>query len=245
MKATNTNYDFTNSLNRIDEILNAGDGNFEEKDSIHSRDELTFNNGFYVNCTALFIDICDSSDLPNVQRRPVLAKIYRSFISEMVALLNGDENCREVSINGDCVWGVFEISTRADIDDVFSLACRAASLVDILNYKLQKKGYQTYEVGIGLDYGCALMIKAGYKGSSINDVVWMGDVVNQACHLCAYGNQTSNDGRIMLAEVIYNNLNDHNKSLCYANKARNCYHADAINTKMDEWLKEQIAKDKR
>lgn len=38
-------------------------------------------------------------------------------------------------------------------------------------------------VGIGLAYGRALMIKAGYKGSTINEVVWMGDVVNEASKL--------------------------------------------------------------
>lgn len=27
------------------------------------------------------------------------------------------------------------------------------------------------------------MVKAGYSGSGINDVIWMGDVVNTACHL--------------------------------------------------------------
>lgn len=29
------------------------------------------------------------------------------------------------------------------------------------------------------------MIKAGYSGSTINDVVWMGEVVNVAAKLCA------------------------------------------------------------
>lgn len=68
------------------------------------------------------------------------------------------------------------------------MAAQACSLVDILNFKLKKRGYQTYEVGVGLDYGRALMIKAGNKGSGLNDVVWMGDVVNQACHLCNEAN---------------------------------------------------------
>ena len=64
---------------------------------------VTFTNGFYVDCTALFVDICDSSKLPDYQNRPVLAKIYRSFISELVALFNGASKSKEVNINGDCV----------------------------------------------------------------------------------------------------------------------------------------------
>ena len=53
------------------------------------RDDLTFNNGFYANCSALFVDIRDSSKLPDKHKRPVLARLYRSFVSEMVAVFAG------------------------------------------------------------------------------------------------------------------------------------------------------------
>ena len=131
MEATNLDYDFEKSLERIDEILNADNKQYEEKDSIPSRDILTFTNGFYVDCTALFVDICDSSKLPEYQNRPVLAKIYRSFISELVALFNGASKSKEVNINGDCVWAVFDTPYKSDIDNVFSVACQANALVDI------------------------------------------------------------------------------------------------------------------
>ena len=85
MEATHKpSYEFKTALDRIDEIINANNSNFEDKDSIPSHDKLTFSNGFYVYCTALFVDIRDSSTMTNEHRRPVLAKIYRSFISEMV-----------------------------------------------------------------------------------------------------------------------------------------------------------------
>ena len=69
-------------------------------------------------------------------------------------------------------------------------------MVKILNYKLSQKNYSEIAVGIGVDYGRALMIKAGYSGSSINDVIWMGDVVNSACHLC---NKAGRDSRKPIA----------------------------------------------
>ena len=153
MEATNKIYYFTSSLERIDEILNADNKQYEEKNSIPARSGLTFTNGYYVDCTALFVDICDSSKLPDYQNRPVLAKIYRSFISELVALFNGASKCKEVNINGDCVWAVFDTPYKDDIDSVYSTACKANALVNILNYKLNKKDYKTYKVGIGIDYG--------------------------------------------------------------------------------------------
>lgn len=192
MEANFIEYDFDKSLQRIDEILNASSDSYQERQSIPSRSQLTYTNGFYVNCTAIFVDICDSSNLTNEHRRPVLGKIYRSFISELVASFNGFRRCKEVNINGDCVWAVFEASSCTDIDSAFFAACQAGSLVDVLNCKLSKKGYATYKVGIGIDYGRALMIKAGYKGSCINDVIWMGDVVNSACHLSANGSKGEN-----------------------------------------------------
>ena len=239
MESTNKNYDLDTSLARIDEILDASNDSFEESDSIVDRSKLTYTNGFYVYATALFVDIRDSSNMTDAHKRPVLAKIYRSFISEMVALMNGHSTCKEVNINGDCVWCVCETNYKADIDGVFSLAAKACSLVDILNFKLSKRGYQTYEVGVGIDYGRALMIKAGNKGSGLNDVVWMGDVVNQACHLSNEANSGYFDKRVFLSNVIYDNLNDKNKNLCSKDGGRNIYQADVINIGMSDWLKRQ------
>ena len=238
MEATNYKYDLNSSISRIDEILNASNDSFEESDSIVDREKLTYTNGFYVHCTALFVDIRDSSNMTDAHKRPVLAKIYRSFISEMVALMNGHDTCREVNINGDCVWCVCETNYKKDIDGVFSLAAKACSLVDILNYKLKKKGYQRYEVGLGIDYGRALMIKAGYKGSSIQDVLWMGDVVNQACHLSNEANSGYFDKRVFLSNIIYDNLNDDNKKLCTKDGGRDIYQADIVNIVMNDWLQD-------
>ena len=239
MKATNTTYNFENSLDRIDEILNSSNI-CEIKDSIPFRDSLTFTNGFYVNCAAIFVDICGSSELTDVHTRPVLAKIYRSFISELVALFNGEETCKEVSINGDCVWGIFDMNITSQANLIVDIAAKASSLIDILNKKLQQKGYQTIEVGIGADYGRALMAKAGYKGSSINDVIWMGDVVNSACHLCGFGNQSMSDCRVMISRTIYNNCCTDYKKLFQWNFNRNCYHGNINNIAMNNWLQKNL-----
>lgn len=232
-------YSLETSLKRIDEILNADSKSFEESDSIPSRDKLTYSNGFYVHCSALFVDIRDSSTMTDEHKRPVLAKIYRSFISEMVALFNDNSITKEVNIHGDCVWCVCNTPFKSDIDELFSMAARACSLVDILNYKLGKKGYTTYTVGVGMDYGRALMIKAGTNGSGINDVVWMGDVVNQACHLSNEANSGYFDKRVFLSNVIYDNLNESNQKLCTKDAGRDIYQANIVNIGMNDWLKKQ------
>ena len=74
-------YDVNKSSDRIDEILNASNSNYSDKDHVPARSALTYTNGYYVNVTALFIDIVGSSDMTDEHLRPTLAKIYRSFIS--------------------------------------------------------------------------------------------------------------------------------------------------------------------
>lgn len=242
MKATYRKYDVDDSAARIDEILTTSDASFEELKSIPSRDRLTFDNGFYVWCSALFIDIRNSSKLPEKYQRPSLARIYRSYISEMVAVMSGNTRCSEITIAGDAVWGVFDTPYKSDINSVFATAAALASQTKILNCRYKKKkGYDPISTGIGMDYGRALMLKAGYKGSSINEVVWMGDVVNSASNLCSFGNKTWSDNEVMVSDIFYDNLSDDNKKLLSRNHSRGCYHGNVINSAMDTWWKENCS----
>lgn len=236
MKSNEISYNFENSKNRLDEILDSSDYNYEEVSDIPSRDKLTFTNGFYYNCSALFVDIRGSSELPNKHKRKVLAKIYRSYISEVVAVLNGDSNCVEINIHGDSVWGIFNTRYKSDINILFETAGRVSSLIDTLNCKLEKRKITPITVGVGLDYGRALMIKAGYKGSNLNEVVYMGEVVNNASNLCGYGNKGFGDAETMVSEVFYENLKDDYKKLLSWNSIRSCYHGNIINSEMNTWL---------
>ena len=234
-KETTYTYKVEDSASRMDDILDANDNDYEDnKSSIPSRDKLTYKNGYYVNVTALFIDIVDSSKLTDGNKRPTLAKMYRAFLSECVAIMNSWEMCKEININGDCVWGVFETPKKSDVDDVISVAAQLNSMIKILNYKLQKKKYDTISVGIGIDDGRALMVKAGYSGSGINEIVWMGDVVNTACHLANKAGRGIRN-RIIVTEQIYSNLNDEHKGMLssYTDGTTTRYEGNIIRTSME------------
>ncbi len=213
MQSNYCNFDHVASDERMREILDSAE-KFEEVRDIPSREELSYANGYYVNCTALFIDIRGSSELAAKHKRPVLGKLYRAYLSECVAVMNGDINCREVFINGDCVSGIFNTPNKSDVNGVLLTAARLQSTVQLLNWRLEQEGYAGFNCGLGIDYGRALMLKAGYKGSGINDVIWMGDVVNQASNLCHHGNRGIRKS-LQVSNIIYENLNDHNKSFLY------------------------------
>ncbi|WP_417234751.1 adenylate/guanylate cyclase domain-containing protein [Arthrobacter sp.] len=238
MKSNYRRYDSTESFGRIREILNQSDLKYEEEDNLPNRDRLTYENGFYANCASLFIDIRGSSKLPQKLKRPTLARLYRAYVSEVVALLNSDVGCREVNIVGDGAWAVYNTPLKTDLDDVFSIAARLNSMVEVLNYELGRRDIDPIRVGIGMAWGRALMIKAGFKGSGLDEVVYMGDVVNRAAKLAAFGNDTYNDHPVMVDDVFQSNLNEHNKGLVTWNSRRSCWHANVVNLEMDAWLKE-------
>ncbi|NJD24561.1 MAG: adenylate/guanylate cyclase domain-containing protein [Betaproteobacteria bacterium] len=251
MKTTGTAYFTEDSDFRIREILGAGDQAFEELNYIPSSDKLTYSNGFYVYCTALFIDIRGSSRLPEIHNRPVLAKIYRAYLSECVAILNQDTNCREIFINGDCVSGIFETPLKTDIDSTFFRAVQLNTLIKLLNWRLEQKGYAQLKCGIGIDYGRALMLKAGFKGHSINEIIWMGDVVNQASNLCHQGNKGSRKV-IQVSPAIRQNItrDDYLKLLDPVHGSGLhlpdpiAYEGDLVGVEMNAWIEEQQANQK-
>lgn len=245
MKATNTPFntsELSESVERIDTILDAGGGAFEVRKSVPSADELTFENGFYVDCTALFIDIRDSSRLTSIHTRPVLAKLYRAYISEAIAVINSNAACREVIINGDCVSGIFNTPYKSDINGVFETAAMLNSMMAVLNWKFENKGYTPIKCGIGMDYGTALMVKAGYKGVAINEIAWMGDVVNKASNLCGMGNKGERMA-LQLSPSVHLNLTDQYKALLrpiYDLQWRLAhYESSAVNVAMSKWLEQE------
>ena len=129
-KETSYTYKIEDSADRMDDILDANDNDYEDEgNSIPSRDKLTYKNGYYVDVTAIFIDIVDSSKLTDGHKRPTLAKMYRCFLSECVAVMNSYEICKEININGDCVWGVFETPKMVDVDKVIEVAAKLNDMI--------------------------------------------------------------------------------------------------------------------
>lgn len=228
MKVDSSIYNFSNSLTRIDEILDSSDYNYEDKKGIPSESSLTFKNGFYVDITVVFVDIRSSKELANQHTRPVLAKIYRSYISEVIAVMKGNSKINDIFIEGDGVWAVFNTTTKVDVQDVFDTTAQISSLINSLNKKLERKRYTPIKVGIGIDDGESLYIKAGYSGSTVNEIVWIGKVVGEAAKLGNHGNREWYDYQTMISEKVYSDLSEHQKNILKWNSYRECYHGNII-----------------
>ena len=57
MQANYKAYDFEKSRERMDEILDSSDNNYQESNKVPSIDDLTYTNGYHINCSALFISL--------------------------------------------------------------------------------------------------------------------------------------------------------------------------------------------
>jgi class 3 adenylate cyclase len=152
--------------------------------------------------------------------------------------MNGSPKCAEINIAGNCVRGVFDSPLSEDMDEVFSTAGKISSVIDLLNYRFKKSNLREIIVGIGIAYGKAVVIKAGYKGSSINEVLWSGEALEEASRLANFANLDPTDKETMVSESVFYNLNSDNQKILTFNSARNCYHGDPVNYYIDRWLKQ-------
>ena len=239
-------YNFEDSFDRIQDILDSSSA-FEQIDEVPNSDTLTYDNGYYFGCYAIFIDIRESSQLPDRYQKRTLAKIYRAYISEVVALFQSSENCKEINIVGDSVWAIFSAKNKDDVTEVFHASYAANSIINTLNYKLCKKNIDPIKVGIGIDKGRALMIQAGYNGSGIKDVIYMGGVVNQASKLCSKGGKDT-IGTIVISKNVFDDLDGKNNGTTFYQSfftkviMEDVYHGDIIRINMNDWLSDKKSK---
>ncbi|WP_298772478.1 adenylate/guanylate cyclase domain-containing protein [uncultured Fibrobacter sp.] len=224
-------YDFISSIKRIDAILSSSDTDYSSVDYIPARSSFSYENGVYTKAIALFIDIIGSSNLTSSHTKPVIAKIYRSFISECTAILNAEEICEEININGDCVWGVFNAGENANYGVVFHVAARLNSLIDCLNEMMDLHGYKNIQAGIGIADGNVLIVKAGYPGSALNDLIWMGDAINLACHLASEAGRNGLEPILMTKSIVCR-VNRRRQSLVLPTKNSNIYSGNFVATEM-------------
>ncbi|OUE31858.1 hypothetical protein BFL35_02925 [Clavibacter michiganensis] len=83
------------------------------------------------------------------------------------------------------------------------------------------------------------MVKAGFNGTGLNEVVYMGDVVNETAHLAANGNKTYSDSTFMVSDVFYGNLSEHNKGLLAWSTQRQCWTGEIVSKEIEAWWRNE------
>ena len=239
-------YDYKNGKSRIEEILN-NKMEIIEKEKVPKDENFTFDNGYYSWVSAIFVDIRESSKLFTDEDKEKVAKIIRSFTSEIIEILREDDNLREIGIRGDCVYAIYTTPNQSDTYEIAEKTFFINTFMEMLNILLEEKSYPTIKVGIGMSTAQELVVKAGRKNVSINSKVWIGDAVTKASNLSSLGNK---DGvsTIVFSELSYINFieklventpNDNPKSWFEkynTNEYGIYYSADIIKTDFNNWI---------
>lgn len=198
------NYDYKKGKERIEEIL---DNKLEiiEGNKIPKDDSFTFSNGYYGWVTGIFVDIRDSSTLFADENKEKVAKIIRSFTSEIIEVLRDDDNLREIGIRGDCVYAIYTTPYQNDIYELVDKTFWINTYMKMLNKLLYQRSLPQIKVGIGMSTAQELVVKAGRKDVGINNKVWIGEAVTKASNLSSIGNKNGKQS-LVYSKSSYNNF---------------------------------------
>ena len=243
-------FNYEESRKRIEDILNSKT-DIKEVDSIsNDEDGFTYENGVKTWVCAMFIDIRNSTNYFKDNNPEKVARIMRAFTSELIEILRRNKKYVQIGIRGDCVYAIYSTPKKNDLNDILSDACFINTFQKMFQKILKKKGWPTFEIGIGLGASKDLVIKAGKKGTGINDNIWIGDAVIDASKLSNEGN-TSGIEPMVMDSCFYENIKDFNandkfKYSHYINRVKSekineyVYCCNMITIDFDNWVKDRF-----
>ena len=241
-------YDYKQGKKRIDEIL---DHKLEiiEQDKVPNESEFTFSNGYLSWITAVFVDIRDSSVLCADEDKEKVAKIIKSFTSEIIEILRQDDNLREIGIRGDCVYAIYTTSIKPEVYEIASKTFFVNTYLKMLNVMLKERGLPTIKAGIGMSTAKELVVKAGRKNVGINSQIWIGKAVSVASNLASLANKNGIDACAYSA-FSYDSFIEEMEEKNTNKKPREWFHyhwneavggyygGDIVKTKFNKWVED-------
>lgn len=240
------NYDYKEGRNRVISILKS-EKNVKTLDRVPTIGKFTYENSFYSNVTALFVDIKDSTNLFGKHRHESTSKIIRAFTSEILEILNSGDNLREIGIRGDCVYAIYTYSLKEENYEIAKRAFYINTYLKMLNKMLLEKNMDTITAGIGVATSKELVIKVGKEGTKISNLVWIGEVVTHASKFSGIAGRDISDP-IIFSNSFFNSVTNQLNS-CKTlydmskprkrHKAKNLggYHSCDIKVKdFNEWI---------
>lgn len=240
------NNEYEESRKRIEDILNSKT-KIEEVESLsNDKDKFTYENGVRTWVGAMFIDIRDSTDYFKNNNQEIVARIMRSFTSEIIRILSKNKSYIQIGIRGDCVYAIYSTPEKDILKSIMSDACYINTFQKMFQNILEKKQWPTFKIGIGIGASKDLVIKAGMKGTGIRDNIWIGDAVIDASKLSSEGN-TGNIGPITMDNCFYINIKDYKCNQRekygdlidpYTSKKlhTDAYHCNMVNIGFDNWI---------
>lgn len=236
-------YNYKNSKSNIINILKS-ETPIEEKETIPSDQEFTYENGIACWVSAIFVDIKNSSELFK-SKDEKLARLLRAFTSEIITIFQNFSKYSQIGIRGDCVYAIYSTPKKDDLNEIFDIAAYVNTFIKMFNKLLAENKYSTIGVGIGLGCDKELIIKAGRSGTGINDKIWIGKAVVDAANLSSVANRHGYK-KIAMNSCFYNNIKDfsNNKKEWFNHISSSkyfdgdFYECDVIQTEFNKWIED-------
>lgn len=236
-------YDYKNGKQRVQNILNSK-VEVIKKDSIPTSEaNWTFDNGIKSWVGAIFVDLRNSASLFRNASEIKVAKVIRAYTSEVIQIMNMTTLDREIGVRGDAVYGVFSVNTKEAVHEILNIVFYINTYMNMLNKLLVNKEYGEIKAGIGYAISEDLIIKAGKKGTGINDRVWIGSALAEADRLSKITNKSNGYSQrtkpIGITQLTYNNVKhiSNNSKLFEYSSTHKCYLSDAVKTNFNNWIK--------
>lgn len=202
-------YDFKKGKENILKILSS-------KTKVETPTEIPLNDeqypyetiGYKTWVSSLFVDIVDSTSLFSLKtvNQDGLARIMRAFVQEIVDIINSNDNCVEIGIRGDCVYGVFRASYKEDLVNLFRTSYCINAFLKMFNTVLMQNSYPLINAGIGIGCGEDLIIRAGKKRVA-SDKIYIGKALVNASNLSKIASRNGLEP-ICMDSLFYSNIID-------------------------------------
>lgn len=236
-------YDYKEGKQRILDILNSKmEVNRVDNFPSDERD-LTYSNGFKTGICSIFVDIRRSSNYFKEKNPTLVGKVIRCFCGEILRILEAEEKYKDIGIRGDCVYAIYPASKIEDLQEVLTKGIWIHTFQKMFQNILSSYSIETFQIGIGIGYGeNDLVIKAGHKGTGINDYIWIGHSVIDACNLSSLGNSNNKFKTIVVSDLFYKGIIKNEKYKEYFEKVYSIelnttvWSCDYIKTKFDNWI---------
>lgn len=167
---------------------------------------------YYGKASILFVDMRESTKLPDKFNKIQLVKIYRSYIRSIVQAIRYS-GAFVIDFMGDGVLAVFIDNEDGGSEDKAVRAARyITTVVDkLLNPVLEQEIKHRISCGIGIHTGEISISKVGMKGKEQCDdeenefgIAWIGNSTNLACKFSG----AVNCGTIFISTSTYSALSD-------------------------------------
>lgn len=178
---------------------------------------LTFESGRnkkakLIETCVLYADIRNSTNLSKAKSKDIMAKLYSAFVKSVLKVAEYHGGVIR-NIIGDRVMVVFPQK------DCFTNAIDTAISINTVASRIINKHFTGFDfkVGIGIDYGEMMVIKAGIpkqdkERTNYKNLVWIGNPANIASKLTDVANKEIS---YSIIKVYYKTLRLHDGKLLY------------------------------